>query len=217
MIRLLTATALVALFIWNPYPFQYLELKGYDTLIMSTEEVQNENILVVDLDEDFIKEYNGYPLPRSVYADLITKTNAIPGITVLMPDPDIRGKENDTKLSFAMQEVPTVLASAASVQSTKQGLHVGTAQLGEDPLPWLYEYQGILRTESILELSRKGLGLVTATPEIDGVTRRIPLVVNVESKLYPSFALELLRVAVGDPSYQLKTTEEGVTWVRIPN
>ena len=58
MIRLLTATALVALFIWNPYPFQYLELKGYDTLIMSTEEVQNENILVVDLDEDFIKEYN---------------------------------------------------------------------------------------------------------------------------------------------------------------
>ena len=184
---------------------------------MSTEEVQNENILVVDLDEDFIKEYNGYPLPRSVYADLITKTNAIPGITVLMPDPDIRGKENDTKLSFAMQEVPTVLASAASVQSTKQGLHVGTAQLGEDPLPWLYEYQGILRTESTLELSRKGLGLVTATPEIDGVTRRIPLVVNVQSKLYPAFALELLRLAVNDPSYQLKTTQEGIDWIRVPS
>ena len=217
MIRLLTATALVALFIWNPYPFQYLELKGYDTLIMSTEEVQNENILVVDLDEDFIKEYNGYPLPRSVYADLITKTNAVPGITVLMPDPDIRGKENDTKLSFAMQEVPTVLASAASVQSTKQGLHVGTAQLGEDPLPWLYEYQGILRTESTLELSRKGLGLVTATPEIDGVTRRIPLVVNVQSKLYPAFGLELLRLAVNDPSYQLKTTQEGISWIRVPS
>ena len=49
MIRLLTATGLVALFIWNPYPFQYLELKGYDTLIMSTEPVQNENILIVDL------------------------------------------------------------------------------------------------------------------------------------------------------------------------
>ena len=217
MIRLLTATGLVALFIWNPYPFQYLELKGYDTLIMSTEPVQNENILIVDLDEDLVKAYEGYPLPRSLYAELITKTNAVPGITVLMPDTDIRGKENDTKLSNAMRKVPTVLASAASAQTSEQGLHVGTAQLGEDPLPWLYQYQGILRTESILELNRKGLGLVTATPEIDGVTRRIPLVVNVQSKLYPAFALELLRLAVNDPSYQLKTTPEGIEWIRIPN
>src|SRR5210317_1129069 len=216
-LRLGIIGSLLTLFIWNPYPFQYLELKGYDTLIMSTEPVQNENILIVDLDEDLVKAYEGYPLPRSLYAELITKTNAIPGITVLMPDADIRGKGNDVLLSNAMIQVPTVLASAASTQSSKESLHVGTAQLGEDPLPWLYQYPGILRTESILELSRKGLGVVTATPEIDGVTRRIPLVVNVESKLYPSFALELLRVAVSDPSYQLKTTPEGVQWVRIPN
>ena len=217
MIRALILIGAVALFIWNPYPLQYLELKGYDTLIMSTETVQNENILIVDLDEDLVKAYEGYPLPRSLYAELIIKTNAIPGITVLMPDPDIRGKENDLLLSNTMREVPTVLASAASAQTSEQGLHVGTAQLGEDPLPWLYQYQGILRTESILELNRKGLGLVTATPEIDGVTRRIPLVVNVQSKLYPAFALELLRLAVNDPSYQLKTTPEGIDWIRVPS
>jgi adenylate cyclase len=217
VLRLSIAGSLIGLFIWNPYPFQYLELKGYDTLIMSTEPVQNENILIVDLDEDIVKAYEGYPLPRSLYAELITKTNAIPGITVLMPDADIRGKENDVLLSNAMIQVPTVLASAASTQSSKESLHVGTAQLGEDPLPWLYQYPGILRTESILELSRKGLGLVTATPEIDGVTRRIPLVVNVQSKLYPAFALELLRLAVNDPSYQLKTTQEGIDWIRVPS
>jgi adenylate cyclase len=216
-LRLGIAGSLIALFIWNPYPFQYLELKGYDTLIMSTEPIQNENILIVDLDEDIVKAYEGYPLPRSLYAELITKTNAVPGITVLMPDADIRGKENDVSLSNAMMKVPTVLASAASTQSSKESLHVGTAQLGEDPLPWLYQYPGILRTESILELSRKGLGLVTATPEIDGVTRRIPLVVNVQSKLYPAFALELLRLAVNDPSYQLKTTQEGIDWIRVPS
>ena len=216
-LRLSIIGSLLTLFIWNPYPFQYLELKGYDTLIMSTEPVQNENILIVDLDEDIVKAYEGYPLPRSLYAELITKTNAVPGITVLMPDADIRGKENDVLLSNAMMNVPTVLASAASTQSSKESLHVGTAQLGEDPLPWLYQYPGILRTESILELSRKGLGLVTATPEIDGVTRRIPLVVNVQSKLYPAFALELLRLAVNDPSYQLKTTQEGIDWIRVPS
>ena len=53
------------------------------------------NILIVDLDEDFIKNYGGWPLPRSLYGDLITTTNAIAGITVLMPNPDIRGKDYD--------------------------------------------------------------------------------------------------------------------------
>lgn len=207
----------MGLLIWNPGIMQRVELIGYDYLIMNTEPVQNENILIVDLDEDLLKTYGGWPLPRSLYGDLITSTNAIAGFTVLMPNPDLRGKDYDDYFAMRMEYQPTVLASAASTQVTGTNPHVGTAQLGEDPTPWLYQYPGILPTASTLESNAKGLGLVTATPEIDGVTRRIPLVVNVESKLYPSFALELLRVAVSDPSYQLKTTEEGVSWVRVPN
>ena len=207
----------MGLLIWNPGIMQRLELIGYDYLIMNTEPVQNENILIVDLDEDLLKVYGGWPLPRSLYGDLITTTSAVPGFTVLMPNPDLRGKDYDKYFAMRMNQVPTVLASAASTQVTGINPHVGTAQLGEDPTPWLYQYPGILPTESTLESSAKGLGVVTATPEIDGVTRRIPLVINVESKLYPSFALELLRVAVNDPSYQLKTTQEGIEWIRIPN
>ena len=207
----------MGLLIWNPGIMQRVELIGYDYLIMNTEPVQNENILIVDLDEDLLEVYGGWPLPRSLYGDLITTTSAIPGFTVLMPNPDLRGKNYDEYFAMRMDHIPTVLASAASTQVTGINPHVGTAQIGEDPTPWLYQYPGIIPTEPTLESKAKGLGVVTATPEIDGVTRRIPLVVNVESKLYPSFALELLRVAVNDPSYQLKTTPEGVQWVRIPN
>ena len=217
MNKLITIIIAMGLLIWNPYPLQIAELKTFDWLIMNTEPVQNENILIVDLDEDYLKNYGGWPLPRTAYADLITTTNAVPGITVLMPNPDIRDARNDDILALRMNYIPTVLASAASTQVTGINPHVGTAQLGEDPLPWLFEYQGILPTMSTLESKAKGLGLVTATPEIDGVTRRVPLVVNVQSKLYPSFALELLRVAIGDPSYQIKTEEQGLAWVRVPN
>ena len=216
MIRLVISALCLGLFIWNPYPFKFLELKTYDWLIMSQPEVQNENIVLVDIDENVIKAYGGYPLPRSFYADFLKRTN-VAGITVLMPDPDIRDRNNDFELASVMASKPTVLASAASIQSEELSLHVGTAEIGEDPRPWLYQYPGILRTESIVALNAKGLGVVTATPEIDGVTRRIPLVVNVESKLYPSFALELLRVGLDHPSYQLKTTQEGVSWVRVPS
>ena len=51
-INLLIVAALAALFIWNPYPFQILELKSIDTLIMGREAVQDE-------------DYTGRPNPRS--------------------------------------------------------------------------------------------------------------------------------------------------------
>ena len=208
---------MLALLAWNPYPLKVLELKTFDWLIMNTEPVQNENILLVDLDEELIEAYGGYPLPRTFFSSAIQKVEGVPGITVLMPDPDLRNPDNDTELAMTMIYKPTVLASAVTNQSDRISAYVGTAQLGEDPLPWLYQYPGILRTESMLATSAKGLGIVTATPEIDGVTRRMPLVVNVQSKLYPNFALELLRLGVGDPSYQIKTEEQGIVWVRIPN
>ena len=215
--KLLSIIFIFAIFIWNPYPLQIAELKTYDWLIMNTEPVQNQQILIVDLDENFINDYGGWPLPRLVYGDLITTTNAIPGITVLMPNKDIRNEANDTYLSFRMSKKPTVLATAASTQVTSTGTHVGTAQLGEDPLPWLYQYPGILQPTPSLAVSAEGKGIVTSSPELDGVTRRVPLVVNSQGKLYPSFALELLRVAIGDPSYQLKTNEQGIEWIRVPN
>ena len=215
--KLLSIIFIFAIFIWNPYPLQIAELKTYDWLIMNTEPVQNQQILIVDLDENFINDYGGWPLPRLVYGDLITTTNAIPGITVLMPNKDIRNEANDTYLSFRMSKKPTVLATAASTQVTSTGTHVGTAQLGEDPLPWLYQYPGILQPTPNLAVSAEGKGVVTSSPELDGVTRRVPLVVNSQGKLYPSFALELLRVAIGDPSYQLKTGTQGIEWIRVPN
>jgi len=204
-------------FIWNPYPLKLAELKSFDWLIMNTESVQNENILLVDIDEEFIKNQGGWPLARSIYGDLIYKSQGVNGITVLMANPAIRGTAQDKYFASYLEQIPTVLASAASTQVTGTNPHVGTAQLGGDPIPWLYQYPGILPTESTLESKTKGLGLITATPEIDGVTRRVPLVINVQSKLYPSFALEMLRVAVQDPSYQLKTTDVGVEWIRVPS
>lgn len=184
--------------------------------MMNQEPVQNENILLVDLDEEIVEAYGGYPLPRSFYAQAISKTAAVPGITVLMPDPDLRGGDNDAKLALALQSIPSVLAYTASTQATEGGPHVGTAQIGGDPHLWLYRYPGILRQLPLLSVVAEGKGLINSSAEIDGVVRRVPLVVGSQGKIYPSFALEMLRVGVGDPSYQIKTTEGGIEWVRVP-
>ena len=216
-INLALSIPLLALLFWNPYPFKTLELKSFDWMMSTQSRIQNTNILLVDLDEEIVKEYGGYPLPRTLYKDLIWKTDAVPGITVLMPDPDIRDIINDAELATAMAIKPTVLAYAASTQATEGGPHVGTAQIGEDPKLWLFRYPGILRQTPSLADSAKGVGLVTSAPELDGVVRRIPIAVSSQESIYPSFALEMLRVGVGDPSYQIKTGQAGIEWLRIPN
>tara|TARA_B100000959_G_scaffold44690_1_gene45162 strand:- start:1763 stop:3532 length:1770 start_codon:yes stop_codon:yes gene_type:complete len=210
-INLLLAAALAALFIWNPYPFQLLELKTLDSLIMSRDEVQDEMILLVDIDEDAVEHFGGYPLSRDVYAHLLTVTQGVPGITVAFPDKDIHGK--DEIFQETLNQIPTVLSFIGSTQAFEGGPHVGTAQLGGgNPAEWLYQYPGILRSA----LESEGVGLISTNPELDGVVRRLPLAISVENRVYPSFALEMLRLGTGDPSYQIKTEETGVEWIRLP-
>jgi len=207
----------LGLLIWNPYPFKILELSTFDYLMSKSPTIQNENILLVDLDEEIVEAYGGYPLPRSLFASMIENTEGVSGLTLLMPDPDLRDNRNDYKLASAMSVRPTVLAYTASTQATESGPHVGTAQLGENPLPWLLNYPGILRQLPVLQLNAGGVGLINSSPELDGVVRRMPVAVGSGDKIYPSFALEMLRLAVGDPSYQIKTNESGVEWLRIPS
>ena len=86
---------LLFLLVWNPSPFQILELKTFDWLMSTQEPVQDNMIVLVDIDEAIVEAYRGYPLPRSLYSTLMKRTPAIPGITVLMPDPDLRDPRND--------------------------------------------------------------------------------------------------------------------------
>ena len=58
--------------------------------------------------------------------------------------------------------------------------------------------------------------MVNTFPEVDGVVRRTPLVILSQGHLYPSLALETLRVAAGDRNFQVKIGDLGVEALRIP-
>ena len=201
------------LFLQIQKPTEFLTLKYFDYLMMSTPTTQDQNITLVEIDEATVEKYGGYPLPRDVYADLLYKSS-FSGLTVFFPDKDIHGK--DKALAQALAKTNTVLPFVASNKATGGGPHVGTATIGGDPHLWLYKYPGILRTPSLLEENSKGIGLLTAIPDQDSLVRKMPLVLSVESKLYPSFGLEILRLLQGAKSYQLKVGDSGVQALRVP-
>jgi len=61
-----------------------------------------------------------------------------------------------------------------------------------------------------------GVGVINTAPEIDGVIRRVPLLMKIGEEVYPNMAIETIRVAVGDPSYQVKADESGIIAMRVP-
>ena len=61
-----------------------------------------------------------------------------------------------------------------------------------------------------------GVGVLNTVPEIDGVVRRLPMLMRVGDAVYPSIAIEVIRVAVGEPSYQVKSNEGGIDKMRVP-
>jgi len=68
-----------------------------------------------------------------------------------------------------------------------------------------------------IEDAASGRGYLNTEPDKDGVVRLVPLLVAVQGELAPTFGLELLRVAVGEPLYSVHADRNGVRGVQLGN
>jgi adenylate cyclase len=115
-----------------------------------------------------------------------------------------------------MKEFPVVMSSVPAGATKNQPRQPGAAILGPEYLDRIVQYPGIVANVPSLESAAAGVGIVGTLPEIDGVNRRLPLIVAVGDQLYPSLAMEILRVAADDSTFQVKLNEIGVEKMRIP-
>jgi adenylate cyclase len=131
-----------------------------------------------------------------------------------MADRDRTGGDRD--LAAALKQYPVILPSVPSDKTKNVPRAPGSAVLGPEWLDQIVQYPGLIANVPQLENSAAGVGIVNTLPEIDGVNRRMPLIVSVDEKLYPAMSLETLRVAAGDSTFQVKLVEGGVEKMRIP-
>jgi len=202
----------------NPSNFiQSIKLNYFDQLIVNQEPVEN-NIYVAEIDEAALELYGQYPFPRDIYADIIEDLyNKGAGLVVwniMMPEVD--RLDGDAYLADIMLDYPVILASRPSDKTVNEPINPGAAIINSDYLDTILPYGGIIANIPILENNSVGAGIVSTEPEIDGVVRRMPTVAVVDGVLYPSLALETLRVIAGDPSFQIKLSPIGIDKMRIP-
>ena len=214
---LLTLALILSIRIADPVFVESVRLRYFDTLITAKEPTFN-NIVTVNIDEPTLDKYGQWPLPRAEYAkiikDLYDRGAGLVVLNVLMADPDRTG--GDASLSSALKNYPVVLGSVPSNKTKNTPRVPGSAVLGPEWLDQIVQYPGLIANVPPLENSAAGVGIVSTLPEVDGVNRRMPLIVTVDGKLYPALSLETLRVAAGDSTFQVKLFEGGVEKMRVP-
>ncbi len=194
-----------------------VRLRYFDQLIINKVPTQN-NIYTVNIDEATLDKYGQWPLPRNQYGELIeeiySRNAGLVVWNILMPEPDRNGKDGD--LAYTLNQRPVILSSVPSTKSKNPPRQVGVSIMRPEFVDRIVQYPGMISNVEALNSQAAGVGIANTLPEIDGVNRRLPLVVGVDDVLYPSVALETLRVAAGDPSFQIKLNELGVEKMRIP-
>ena len=213
-----TIALLVGLRIADPFLMESIRLNYFDFLQTQQEPVQVNDIVLVDIDEKALEKYGQFPFPRGVWADMISKTpETSPSVlTATFAQPDRFGEDEELRNSLG-NRLTLLSASPTNQKDTGSAPYIGIAKLGRgDPSNWLYSYEGISSPIQPLQEAVYGVGTVSASPSIDGTVRAVPLVVMANDKIYPSLALETLRVMNGQQSYNIKITPEvGVEWLRI--
>ena len=221
-LALFTFSVLLWVKLSDPYMVESTRLKFYDYLMLGSPK-QSEQIVTVNIGEKAIAKYGQWPFPREVHAkiigDIYSRGAVLVGSTILYPEPDRMG--TDGVLVDTLRQHPVVLSQTVSDSCSRASATIrrtGVAVIGDGEVTeFLPQYPCVLSNIAPLQEAAVGVGITSTLPESDGVVRRVPLLSQSSGEYYPAFALEMLRVAAGDSSYQAKINQTGVEALRIPS
>ncbi len=210
----LSIVALVRFF--DPSFVESVRLRYFDQLIINQPK-KDVPIHTVNIDEAALDKYGQFPFPRDIYADIIKdlykREAGLVVFNVLMPERDRFGK--DGVLAETIKQHPVVLPALGHTKGKNTDRGSPVQLVGQDPSGKFVEYPGLINSVDKISELAAGVGVVNTFPEIDGVVRRMPLVIAAGENVHPALSLETIRVAAQD-RIQVKVGDTGVEAVRVP-
>ena len=217
---ILSIALLLGLQIADPTPIKNLRNQTFDAYQQLDKIKQSNEVVIVNIGEKSLQQWGQWPWPRQNFAQLIhdlrQKNQGIIGLTVMFPEADRFG--GDPTLASWLKGNGIVLSQTPSTRGVKTtGPHIGTGVIGPTKAQdFLLTWPNLVTNIPELEAEAFGIGVNASAPQPDFVTRTYPLAIGVEGKIYPSFAIEMLRVQTGKPSYIIKTTNIGIDEFAVP-
>jgi adenylate cyclase len=204
--------ALLALFcvlvLAFPAGFNRLELSLSDLRFrLAARPLPHPDIVFLDIDDDSVRQFGKWPLARSVHAkvlDVLTDCGVgLVAYDVVFhgPSPGATGPAEDAALEAALARNGRVVLPVGVglvredevVRLTPEAedlpLLPSLLPPGQVHVPDLFQAERTFLPLARLSARGTGLGHVAATPDADGVYRRMPLYVGFHGRLLPSLAL----------------------------
>jgi len=233
----LAVIALVIAAAYSPFsPLDRLNLLVFDTYQKLRPRPPTESaVVVIDIDDESIRQLGQWPWPRTVMASIIDRLTAegvaAIGLDIVFSEPDrtspslavaqlqsqgfqvshpgpTEDLDHDKVLaaSFARGPVVAGLVLSEGVDTPPPQPRAGFAFAGDNPSQYLPAFPGSVRNLPILDAAAPGIGVFSFPPAEDGVVRRIPLLSRYGDNLYPALSVETLRIAQGASTIVARST-----------
>tara|TARA_B100000900_G_scaffold399065_1_gene401180 strand:- start:3024 stop:4805 length:1782 start_codon:yes stop_codon:yes gene_type:complete len=197
--------------VFNMLPLEVLKLKTFDALI--PEQSASGYFTTLDITEEDIQREGGYPLPRQrlaeIHMELLNRGAIGVGYVISFSEPDRFG--GDEELANVLGLHPSIL-SMFEYNNGKFPRTEGTVILGDDIGG--YELSGVVENIDLLK-SKATQGIASAPIDVDGLVRRLPLLMRTPDGWVASFGTQVLKVLAGADTYVIKTNQNGIEEVRV--
>ena len=240
---IIVAAVLLGIRIDNNDAVKTLRYKTWDYFQkIHPRDVISDSVTVVNITEEDLKTYGQWPWPRHIMAMLHARIGDAGAIlinyNILFAEPDrMSGVEYLKSMPMSndlREQLGTVLLDTDAVFSTvlkesgravilmsvknKKGIELpSTTQIIEkgDAKPWLYEYAGIVSPTQKISAGVSGMGVNVTSPEPDAVVRKMPVLIRIGNKIYPSMLLENVRLLNGSKRIKVIAKEYGIDEVLV--
>ena len=85
---------------------------------------------------------------------------------------------------------------------------------GNDPRDYIYKYKNKITSLEAINNAASVIGSISLIPSIDGIIRKIPILYNIDNSIWPSLALESVRVATQQKNILVKTNDYGIELIK---
>ena len=200
------------------------------------EDFSTNKVVIVDIDEKSIEKIGQFPWRRDVYSTILENLNSAEVSVIAF---DIFFSEEDTQNPVkifkefnlnsenilnsdelflgSIKNSNVILPLVGATKEVKKNNFSPKANIitkGEDPLNYLYNYQGYISSLDKFNNAAKGLGSISIIDSEDGILRYVPLILNIDNEIIPSLSLEAVRLYNKEKSYLIQTDQSGIQLIK---
>ena len=201
-----------------------------------------DNITIIDIDEKSIAKIGQFPWRRDVYSKILDNLNqynpSAIAFDIIFSEKD---KQNPQDLLLQLQKENDQLENIKVVNTNKiftdsiKKSRVILPIIGEpgdnfiknnskpklrvivkgnDPKNFIYTYKNKIISLEEINNAASGIGSISLIPNIDGIVRKVPILYNIDNQIWPSLALEAIRISTNQNNLLIQSNDAGIELIK---